>query len=106
MFLSDLTGLRTIALGVFLGGLSYVPLCLYEIRMSPQLHRILYGFHQHEFVQTLRWGGFRPMVFMNHGLALGLWMTLACLSGYWLWRTGTKKRLWGVPMSSLSWSCS
>jgi hypothetical protein len=98
VYLSDLRGLRLIALGLFLGGLGYVPFCLYEIRMSPQLHRMVYGFHQHEFLQTVRWGGFRPMVFMHHGLALGLWMTLACLAGYWLWRAGGLKRLWGVPM--------
>jgi hypothetical protein len=98
VFLSDLQGIRTIALGLFLGGLGYVPFCLYEARMSPQLHRMLYGFHQHEFLQTVRWGGFRPMVFMSHGLALGLLMSLACLSGFWLWRSGAKQRLWGVPM--------
>lgn len=52
----------------------YVPLCWYEIRMSPQLHRMAYGFAQHSFAQTMRGGGWRPMVFMNHGLQVGMWM--------------------------------
>jgi hypothetical protein len=101
VYLSDLRGLRAIATGAFLGGLAYVPLCLLEIRLSPQLHRFVYGYHQHEFIQTIRWGGFRPMVFMQHGLAVGLWMTAACLAGFWLWRTGARTRIWGIPISAL-----
>jgi len=101
VYLSDLQGLRTIATGAFLGGLAYVPLCLLEIRLSPQLHRFVYGYHQHEFVQTIRWGGFRPMVFMQHGLAVGLWMTAACLAGFWLWYVGGMRRIRGVPVAPL-----
>ena len=38
-----------------------------------QLNRcMIYGFHQHMFAQTMRDGGFRPMVFMAHGLALAM----------------------------------
>ena len=97
-YLSDLAGLRAVAVGVFLGGVAYIPFCLYEIRMSPQLHRILYGFHQHEFIQTVRWGGFRPMVFMQHGLAVGMWMTAACLAGVWLWRRKALRSVWGIDV--------
>jgi hypothetical protein len=50
--------------------LLYVPFILVELRMSPQFHRWIYGFHQHEFQQTIRDGGYRPMVFMQHGLSL------------------------------------
>lgn len=101
IYLSDLRGLQTIAMGAFLGGLAYVPLCLLEIRVSPQLHRFFYGYHQHEFVQTIRWGGFRPMVFMQHGLAVGMWMTAACLAGFWLWYGGGRRRIAGVPLPLL-----
>ncbi len=51
-------------------GMIYVPFVLIELRLSPQFHRWVYGFHQHEFQQTIRDGGYRPMVFMEHGLAL------------------------------------
>jgi hypothetical protein len=67
-------------------GLSYVPLCLWEIRMSPQLHAIFYGFHQHSFAQTMRGGGWRPTVFMEHGLQVSLWMGFCLLLGYIGWR--------------------
>lgn len=95
-------GLRQLALGVFAGGLVYVPLCLWEIRMSPQLHATLYGFQQHDWTQTLRMGGYRPMVFMQHGLMVGLWMGAASLVGLALWTTAGARRLWGMPIALLA----
>lgn len=101
LYFQGLKGQRLLAIGIFVGGLVYVPLCLFEMRFSPQLHRLTYGYHQHEFVQTIRYGGFRPMVFLNHGLMLGLWMAMASLVGVLLWRAGTIKRVFGTPMSVL-----
>ncbi len=94
-------GIRELAMGIFIGGLIYIPLCIYELRMSPQLHRMVYGFHQHSFRQHMRYGGYRPMVFMQHGLMVGLWMANAALIGMWLWLTGAVKRLWGIPIGWL-----
>lgn len=101
LYFGDLDGLRELAIGVFVGGLIYVPLCLYEIRMSPQLHDMVYGYHQHSFGQTKRFGGWRPVVFMQHGLAVGFWMTSASLAGVWLWRSGVLRHVRGVSMSVL-----
>lgn len=88
LYLADRDGMREAVLGVVLGGFVYLPLCLLETQISPQLHRWVYGFHQHEFFQTLRLGGYRPMVFMEHGLALGFWMVAASLAAGWLWGMG------------------
>jgi hypothetical protein len=52
--------------------LVYSVFLLVELRLSPQLHRWIYGFHQHQFQQSLRGGGYRPMVFMRHGIAAAL----------------------------------
>ncbi|MBW1722878.1 MAG: O-antigen ligase domain-containing protein [Deltaproteobacteria bacterium] len=101
IYFKDLEGLREFALGIFIGGLIYVPLCLYEIRMSPQLHYILYGFYQHSFVQTFRYGGWRPMVFLEHGLMVGTWMAGASLIGLWIWASGGVRRLLGIPVACL-----
>lgn len=96
---TSLADLRALAIGIVLGGLVYVPFCLYEARMSPQLHRIVYGFFPHdEFAQTRRFGGFRPNVFMQHGLMVGMWMCMAALVGAWMWLGGRTKALRGVPM--------
>ena len=98
LYFSTPEGLRRLALGLIAAGLVYVPLCLWEIRMSPQLNAMIYGFHQHDWTQTLRQGGYRPMVFMNHGLMLGLWMASASLVGLVLWMGTPVRRLWGIPV--------
>jgi hypothetical protein len=101
LYFSNLTGLRELSLGLIKGGLLYVPLCLYEVKMSPQLHRMVYGYIQHEFVQTIRSGGYRPMVFMKHGLVLSLIMMAVTLIAIWLWQAGALKKLWNVPVNWL-----
>lgn len=55
-------------------GLFYTLLALVEIRMSPQLHKTLYGFHQMDFTMTMRFGGYRPMVFMQTGMAVSMYL--------------------------------
>jgi len=101
IYFNDSKGLRLLAMGIFLGGMVYVPLCLYEVRMSPQLHNMVYGYFPHSFLQTMRYGGFRPQVFMQHGLAVGVWMMAATLVGIWLWQAGVIKQVWGIPMKWL-----
>ena len=97
IYLNSLVGLRNLATGIFLGGLVYIPLCLYEIRFSPQLHRIVYGYHGNQaFSQTIRYGGFRPTVFMKHGLEVGMWMMAATLIGICLWKTGVIRQIYGI----------
>ncbi|WP_322865334.1 hypothetical protein U5922_003485 [Aquicoccus sp. G2-2] len=49
-------------------GLVYSLLMLVEIRLSPQINIWLYGYFQHNFDQMMRFGGFRPIVFLYHGL--------------------------------------
>jgi hypothetical protein len=89
LYLGSLESLKQLAVGIVGGGLLYVPLCLFEIRMSPQLHKWLYGFYPQSFDQALRYGGFRPFVFMQHGLMVGMWLMTATLIAFWLWHSGT-----------------
>ncbi|HSN84110.1 MAG TPA: hypothetical protein VLS88_16135 [Polyangiales bacterium] len=53
---------------------------LVELVLSPQLHRWIYGFHPHDFVQMMRGGGYRPMVFMGHALAVSMFTFQAALA--------------------------
>ncbi len=102
IYLNDLAGLRQMAVGIFVGGLTYVPLCLIESRLSPQLHQWVYGYRSFgDFSQSYRLGGYRPLVFMNHGLAVGAFMMAATLSGIWLWKTGVIKQVWNIPIKQL-----
>ena len=88
-YFRKLEDLRELALATVVGGLIYVPLCVAEILMGPQLHRLVYGYTQHELRQAWRLGGWRPMVFMEHGLMVGLWMAVAGVSAVWMARAGT-----------------
>jgi len=102
VYFNDLDALRELAIGIFIGGLIYVPLCLLEIRISPQLHRIVYGFYAREdFSQTIRYGGYRPTVFMEHGLMVGAWMIAATLISIWLWKANVIRELWSIPIEWL-----
>ena len=92
VYFRDLESFRDLALGIVIGGLIYVPLCLIEIRMSPQLHIWIYGYHQHQFEQSIRFGGFRPTVFMQHGLAVAMWMVNATVLAIWMQARGNLQR--------------
>lgn len=96
VYFGDVDGVRDLALGLFIGGLVYIPFCLYEVRMSPQLHHFVYGFHQHSFAQTHRFGGWRPTVFMDHGLMVGMWMSMASLVGIWFRVSGGLRTFLGI----------
>ncbi|MBN3926992.1 O-antigen ligase domain-containing protein [Nostoc sp. NMS4] len=102
IYFNDLAGLRQLAVGIFAGGMAYVPLCLLEMRISPTLHLRVYGFHARaDFGQTVRYGGYRPTVFLEHGLWVGMWMMTATLLGIVLWRTKVIKKLWNYPVNWL-----
>lgn len=90
--------LRDLIWFVLAGGFIYVFLIMYEVRMSPQLSNIVYGFFPHSWVQHWRYGGYRPIVFMQHGLMVALWMAITTTIAYWLWRTGEIVHVKGIPM--------
>ena len=61
-------------------GLLYSLFMLFEIRMSPNLHHWVYGYAYFPvFAQARRWGGFRPIVFLMHGLVVGMFALAAAL---------------------------
>ena len=95
---SDRQGLRDLLLGIVIGGLLYVPFCVWEMRMSPLLLPRLYGISPHNVESRL--GGWRPRVFLTSGLELGMWMSGSLLAATWLWRNGSLKRLAGYPFGS------
>lgn len=102
LYFCDQRGLSELALALVIAGLVYMPFVLFEVRMSPQLHTWVYGFHQHDFGQSKRGGGWRPTVFMQHGLAVALFMATAAISAFWLWLSGASKVIWRVPIWAVS----
>ncbi|MEP2533941.1 O-antigen ligase family protein [Shimia sp.] len=61
---------RRFLIVICVAALGYSLLALYEVRMSPQLNRMIYGFFPHSWLQHIRGGGYRPLVFLSHGLVL------------------------------------
>lgn len=90
-FLAHPEGQRLLLIGVFLGGMAYAPLVMFEVRMSPQINQWLYGFFAHIWIQHVRGDGFRPIVFLEHGLRVSIFMTAALLVTVGLARTSVGK---------------
>jgi hypothetical protein len=63
---------------------------LLEIRLSPQLHTWVYGYPAADFIQQMRAGGFRPMVFIGHGLSTAFYLMTAVLAATALWQVRTQ----------------
>ena len=99
IYFNNARALKDLCIAIIIGGIIYLPLCLFEIRMAPRLHRDIYGFFQHRFHQHIRYGGYRPIVFMQHGLMVALWMALSTTVTLWYWRNNEKKHIKGIPLS-------
>jgi hypothetical protein len=70
-----------------LAGLAYSLPILFEVRMSPQLHFWFYGYFSSDFVEELRDNGYRPMVFLGHGLLVAFFAMTSTVAAAALWRT-------------------
>lgn len=91
-FLSSDKGLREILLALMVGGLIYSIPSLIEIRLSPQINVWVYGFFQHSFEQMMRAGGFRPIVFLPHGLWLAFFVLTSVVAAAALARVAVRGR--------------
>lgn len=96
--LADDAGLRAIIVALAVAGLAYSLPSLLEINFAPVINIFVYGFFQHDFNQMIREGGFRPIVFLPHGLWLAFFMATATISAAALTRASQdKERLkWGM----------
>lgn len=79
-YLADEAGAKAILLALITAGLIYSVPMLIESRLSPQMNVWVYGFFQHDFFQTIRQGGYRPVVFLPHGLWVAFFALMALLA--------------------------
>lgn len=77
---------------LIVAGLFYSLLMLFEVRMSPQLHTWIYGYFPHSFGQQMRFGGFRPVVFMGHGLLVSFFAVVIVIAASVFWQLKIKVR--------------
>lgn len=90
-YLNNQAGHRALLEAIAIGGLAYSIPALIEIRLSPQLHTWLYGFFPSDFVQHVRAGGFRPTVFLNHGLMVGIFFCMAIIASAVLFKEARRE---------------
>lgn len=76
-FLAHPNGQKLLLIGFCIAGLLYVPLVFIEVRMSPQLTNWIYGFAPRLWLQHIRGDGFRPIVFLSHGLRVSIFLSAA-----------------------------
>jgi hypothetical protein len=81
-YLSSPGGHKVLLVALCVSAFIYAFPALYEIRMSPQLHADIYGFRASSWIMSKRGGGFRPVVFLNHGLWLGIFMSCGVLAAF------------------------
>ena len=89
---------RNILIFISAAGLIYFIPIAWEVRMSPQLHSNIYGFFPHEFRQQIRNGGFRPVVFLGHGLTVSAFMVSAAISACVLMRQEPNFKYKSIPI--------
>lgn len=92
---------RDLLFAFMIGGLLYSIPMLIEIRLSPQMNMWIYGYYQHDFVQTIRFGGYRPMVFLYHGIWAAFFLLMAILSAFALWKTRQAESRWKLLLVAL-----
>ena len=91
IFLTSERSQRALLVALMTAGLAYALPMLAEIRLSPQLNVWIYGFFQHDFAQTIRFGGFRPVVFLPHGLWVAFLAMCCAVATLTLWRQATDR---------------
>lgn len=89
-FLTSLKGTEEIFKKLTIFALIYTIPMVWEIRFSPQLHIQVFGYFPGDFLQQMRSGGFRPVVFIGHGLALAFWYSTCAIAALALYKTKVK----------------
>ena len=85
-YLGTPEGMRAIVVALVGAGLVYSIPMLIEVVMSPQMNVWIYGFFQHDFFQTIRYGGYRPVVFLPHGLWVAFFAFMAMTAAFTILR--------------------
>lgn len=87
------SGAEMVVRCLVLAGLFFSLPMLLEIRLSPQLSNWVYGFFPSGFSSEMRYGGFRPVVFMRNGLIAAFFVMTTVLAAVALWRVNDRVRL-------------
>lgn len=102
LYVSDPRGQQTFLIAIVVGAVLYVPLCAWEVKMSPNLHSLVYGIKLKAIKHASRGAFWKPNVFLSHGLMLALFMACATTCCYQLWASKLRRAIQGVPTGLLA----
>lgn len=102
IYFNDLEKLKFLLVGVAFSALIYIPFVWFEIVMSPRLHQIIYGINQSDWLEHVRYGGWRPKVFLQHGLMVSLFMAVSTVIYFIIQDNELKKKMINAPVGLLS----
>ncbi len=98
LYFVDTHSLRLAAKAFVIGGLAYIPFCIFEMIKGPQIYVRLYGYQPFQMTGAQRFIGFRPIGLLENGNQLGIWMATASLIAIWLWWRKTASSILGIPI--------
>jgi len=98
LYFVDTQSLQLAAKAFVIGGLAYIPFCLFEIIRGPHLYVWVYGYLPFQLTGADRLIGYRPIVFLENGNQLGIWMATASLIATWLWWRKTATHILRIPI--------
>jgi hypothetical protein len=95
---TDAQSLRLAAKAFVIGGLAYIPFCIFEIVRGPRIYAWLYGYQPFQWNAAQRFIGYRPIGLLENGNQLGIWMATATLIAVWLWKRKAAQSVLGIPI--------
>ena len=99
LYFSHPAGLDVLARGI-VGGRAGLPAALRSSSSStgPVFYRCALRLPSlSDTTGMVRYVGYRPIVFLEHGNQLGTWLASSAMAAAWLWRSGQLRRFWGMP---------
>jgi len=91
--------LKQLLEAILIMGLLQLPIVLIELRMSPQVHKWVYGFSVIGFANVVRGEGYKPVGFLLGGLAMAIFLFAAAAGAMALSRAGV--RVWRFRAGTL-----
>ncbi len=97
VYLGDNVSLVKFGRGWVLAGLASSPFCLAEFVAGPFLYGWIYGSHPYQVEGAQRPFLYRPLLLLEHGNQLGMWVATVAVAAVWLRLSGQLKMVAGLP---------
>ncbi|MBB5687114.1 O-antigen ligase family protein [Sphingobium boeckii] len=78
-----------------IGLLILLPMALIEGVAGPIVYDLVYEPHPYRYEGHIRYIGFRPLAFFEHGNHYGIWIAMSALAAVWLWHSAPDRRMRG-----------